>query len=186
MEKKLLRKKYTKLRQAYSQEEIDDLSLQIANQILQLEIWDKIYYHIFLPITSKKEINTEFILHILQGKDKSVVISKADFETNLLHNFLLQENTSISISKHGIPEPIDGIEISEDKLDVIFVPLLAFDVLGSRIGYGKGFYDRFLGKCNPRTVKIGLSFFEAEEKINNSETDIKLDFCVTPSKIYAF
>jgi 5-formyltetrahydrofolate cyclo-ligase len=57
---------------------------------------------------------------------------------------------------------------------VVFVPLLAFDKKGNRVGYGKGFYDAFLSKCKPETIKIGLSFFEAEETIDDV---FENDFC---------
>ena len=73
------------------------------------------------------------------------------------------------------------------KIEVVFVPLLAYDQNGNRVGYGKGFYDKFLSKCNPETIKIGLSFFEPEETIEDiSVTDIKLDFCITPNGIISF
>lgn len=70
---------------------------------------------------------------------------------------------------------------------MVFVPLLAFDKNGDRVGYGKGFYDKFLKECKPEIIKIGLSFFEPEEKIDGIfEEDIKLDYCVTPNEIYTF
>ncbi|MFZ0597958.1 MAG: 5-formyltetrahydrofolate cyclo-ligase, partial [Flavobacterium sp.] len=72
-------------------------------------------------------------------------------------------------------------------IEVVFVPLLAFDNVGNRVGYGKGFYDKFLAQCKPRTIKIGLSFFEAENQIDDVfESDVKLDYCVTPEKIFRF
>src|SRR5690606_29706561 len=105
-------------------------------------------------------VNTDYLLHILQGKDKSIVASKADFEKGEMAHFLLQENTVLKASEYGIPEPISGIELSPELLDVVFVPLLAYDKIGHRVGYGKGFYDRFLAKCNKNAVFVGLSFFE--------------------------
>ena len=69
----------------------------------------------------------------------------------------------------------------------MFVPLLAFDTKGNRIGYGKGFYDRFLADCKPETIKIGLSFFEAEKDFNDvSKDDVQLDYCVTPEELFQF
>ncbi len=186
MEKSALRKKYKQLRSALSAEEVEDLSLQIANRCLDLAIWDKDYYHIFLPIKDKTEVNTEYLLHILQGKDKSIVISRADFSNLGMTHVLLQENTSITVSTYGIPEPQAGLEVPSNTLDVIFIPLLAFDLKGNRIGYGKGFYDRFLEQCRDDSIKIGLSFFQAEQSILNETTDIPLDFCITPKKIYRF
>jgi 5-formyltetrahydrofolate cyclo-ligase len=78
------------------------------------------------------------------------------------------------------------VQIEASKLEVIFVPLLAFDKVGHRVGYGKGFYDGFLKNC-PNAVKIGLSFFEADEKIKDIHPDdIALDYCLTPNQIYQF
>jgi 5-formyltetrahydrofolate cyclo-ligase len=186
MKKTDLRKKYSTLRQSLTQNEVDNLSIEIANRTLQLPIWDKTYYHIFLSIVEKKEISTEFLLHILQGKDKSVCIPKANFKTYEMQHVLLQENTPIKISAYGIPEPVDGIAISPQQLDVVFVPLLAFDTLGNRVGYGKGFYDRFLAQCKPECLKIGLSFFEPELTILADSSDFPLNYCVTPKKTYRF
>lgn len=196
MNKKELRQKYKGKRQELSDIEIDDLSLAIANTVLTLPIWEKTYFHIFLPITEQKEVNTEYILHLLSGKDKEIIISKTDFTSRLMTHFLLTDNTTIKKNQYNIPEPIDGIEVSTNKIEVVFVPLLAFDKTGHRVGYGKGFYDKFLIECKPdtsgselvkQTIKIGLSFFEAEELIEDvCVNDLKLDYCVTPIRIYEF
>lgn len=185
--KNKLRKKYLSKRNELTPDQIEEFSLEIANKLLQLPIWDLEYYHLFLSITEKKEIDTEFILHILQGKDKNIILSKSDFNTRKLHNFLLTDTTVIRKNKWNIPEPIDGIEISSEKIEVVFVPLLAFDLNGHRLGYGKGFYDIFLASCKPEVIKVGVSFFEAENMIPELEiSDIALDYCVTPNKTYIF
>lgn len=182
-----LRDKYRKLRSELSQDDIDDKSLAIANNISKKPIWHHHYFHIFLPILPLKEVNTEYILHILAGKDKEIVLSKSDFTTHEMHNVLLTDNTKIIVNSYGIPEPENGLHVPTDKIDVVFVPLLAFDVSGNRVGYGKGFYDKFLADCKPQILKIGLSFFDAEDKISDIfEGDIKLNFCITPAKVYAF
>lgn len=187
MTKKELRIKYKALRNHLSENDIEVMSLAIANKVLTLPIWEKTYFHIFLPIIEQKEVNTEFILHLLSGKDKETVVSKCDFETRLLVHFLLTDNTKIIKNKYNIPEPDDGLEVPTNKIDVVFVPLLAFDKAGHRVGYGKGFYDRFLLECNPETIKIGLSFFEAEDLIGDIfENDVKVDYCVTPNAVYRF
>ncbi len=187
MLKKDLRTTYKTKRNHLSIEQIDDLSMQIANQLLVLPIWEHLYYHLFLTIETQKEIQTENILHILHAKDKEVVISKSDFTSLEMTNYLLTDNTKIKVNSYNIPEPVDGIEVPNTKLNVVFIPLLAFDTNGNRVGYGKGFYDRMLEKCTPDTIKIGISFFEASEIIDDvSVNDIKLDYCVTPEKIYTF
>ena len=194
MDKKALRSKYKVLRQSLTQEEIEDKSLAIANQLLRMDalpslrlVWNKLYYHLFLTIEEQKEINTEYILQILAGKDKEIVISKCDFATLGMTHFLLTDNTKIKKNSYNVPEPVDGLEVPDAKIDVVFVPLLAYDKQGNRVGYGKGFYDNFLSKCKPETIKIGLSFFPPEEKIEDvSENDVKLDFCVTAEGIFEF
>ena len=187
MTKSELRKKYKQLRNNLTLIEIENLSIEIANQLLTLSIWDKTYYHIFLTIEEQNEVDTSFILSILQGKDKEVVLSKSNFNDFSLTNYLLTENTLIKKNKHHIPEPVDGLEVPASKIEVVFIPLLGFDKNGNRVGYGKAFYDRFLAKCNPETIKIGLSFFDNEEElIKTTQGDIKLNYCVTPKKIYCF
>jgi len=187
MLKKDLRQQYKNFRNQFTFDDIMNDSLAIANQCLSLPVWDKTYFHLFHPIEKLKEINTEFLLQILAGKDKEVVVSKSDFETLEMTHFLLTDNTKIKTNDFGIPEPVDGIEVPVSKIEVVFVPLLAYDVLGNRVGYGKGFYDKFLSECKVETIKIGLSFFEAEETIDDVfENDIKLDYCVTPNEVFKF
>ncbi|MCH4551923.1 MULTISPECIES: 5-formyltetrahydrofolate cyclo-ligase [Aestuariibaculum] len=182
-----LRKTYKLLRNNLSVNDIEDLSLEIANKLLKLPIWDYSFYHIFLAISEQKEVDTDFILNILSGKDKHIVVSKSDFKTGEMINYLLTDSTLIKKNSYNIPEPVDGIEIAANKIDVVFIPLLAFDQKGNRVGYGKGFYDRFLSQCKPETIKIGLSFFDAELQIQDvHNNDITLDYCVTPKNIYTF
>lgn len=185
--KKELRITYKTLRMQLTREQLDEKSLAIANQLLRLPVWDKRCFHVFLPIAKFNEVETEFILHLLAGKDKDVVVSKSDFETRGMTHFLLTDSTKLKVNEYGIPEPEDGFEVDARKIDVIFVPLLAFDTSGNRIGYGKGFYDKFLSQTKPDAVKIGLSLFEAVEPWEDVfESDVKLNYCVTPDKIYEF
>ncbi len=174
-------------RQKLSFDEIENKSLAIANQLLKLDIWDHTYFHLFLPIEEQKEVNTEYILQILQGKDKEVVISKSDFESISMTHYLLTDNTKIKKNSYNIPEPVNGLPVPTKMIEVVFVPLLAYDIQGNRVGYGKGFYDVFLSQCNDDVIKIGLSFFEPEELIEDVfEDDVTLNFCVNPTEILKF
>ncbi|MEP6787240.1 MAG: 5-formyltetrahydrofolate cyclo-ligase, partial [Acidobacteriota bacterium] len=90
-------------------------------------------------------------------------------------------------NKWGIREPVDGQSANHGDIDMVLLPLLCFDRRGHRVGYGKGFYDRFLGKCRPDCVKIGLSYFPPEAEIDDvNELDVKLDRCITPERAFDF
>ena len=186
MLKKEIRSIYRDKRYQLHSHQIDALSVQIANQVLSMPIWQFSTYHIFITISENNEVDTEPLLSLLQGKDKNIVVPKT-YSNGILKNYLLTDSTTIKLNKLGIPEPQDGLVIDEKKIDVVFIPLFAFDRKGYRVGYGGGYYDRFLNKCKHQTLKIGLSFFEAIDNISDvNKTDMLLNFCVTPEKIYEF
>lgn len=187
MSKEALRISLSRKRKKLTPEQVTKKSLAIANRVKNLPIWDKSFYHVFLSIAVKNEVGTDFLLHLLQGRDKNVVISKSDFSTKEMSHFLLTDATVIKENSYGIPEPQSGIPITIDQLDVVFVPLLGFDATGNRLGYGGGFYDRFLAACRPDCLKIGLSLLDQmEARIPAEETDVKLDTVVTPDKVIQF
>ena len=87
----------------------------------------------------------------------------------------------------SIPEPRTGVPTPDEKIDMVIVPLLAFDEQGFRVGYGKGFYDRFLKRTRPECKKVGLSYFVAEKRIDDVDAhDVPLDQCVTPEGVMQF
>ena len=185
MDKNSLREDYKKKREALTPKEIAHKSLQIANQLLSLPLWEKTYFHLFLSSIRQKEIDTENILTLLQGKDKEVLVPRMDANHSLSH-LLLTDATLIKVNAFGIPQPVGGIAVAPTQVEVVFVPLLAYDLEGNRIGYGKGYYDRFLAQCDPKCLFIGLSFFPPEKSIPTEKTDIKLHYCVTPEQLYSF
>lgn len=145
--------------------------------------------HTFLPIMGKKEIDTKPILEALREKysNLNVIVSKSNFQTMEMTSYLLEEGTILEVNKWGIPEPVGGSLFDESKIDVILIPLLAFDKSGNRVGYGKGFYDRFLKKCRPTALKIGLCLEPPVVSIPDvHEFDVMLDYCVTPHRVYNF
>jgi 5-formyltetrahydrofolate cyclo-ligase len=184
--KTALRAFYLKKRKELSKETHEQQSFAVANQCLQLPIWDYRYFHLFLPIESKAEMDTSLVLTLLQGRDKEVVLPKLEGPRDLKH-ILLTDSTRIVNNSWQIPEPSEGIFFDPLLLDVVFVPLLICDLKGHRVGYGKGYYDRFLSQCKPEVLKIGLSFFNPIPAIADSYSgDIPLDYCVCPDKIYRF
>ena len=187
MNKKALRALYKQKRAAISSEQQALLSQQIALQTLQLPIWDKQVFHSFFSITSFGEVDTSYLIGLLQEREKTLVVSRTLIETVRMEHFLYDPNQIEANNKWHIPEPQGGIPIKSEEIEVVFVPLLAYDTAGNRIGYGKGFYDNFLAECKADTLKIGLSFFPAEPLIEDiREGDIPLDYVVTPKGVFEF
>ena len=186
MLKKQLRLTYSGLRSELSGNTREQFSLKIANLCLQLPVWKKRLFHIFLSIPKRNEIDTSFLLTVLQGKDKDIAVPKVSGKGELIH-FLMTDATAFKNNQWGIPEPVSGIRVTPQQVDVVFLPLLAFDLKGYRVGYGGGFYDRFLAECRKDMVKVGLSFFEPVSEISDlNPLDVPMDYCVTPEKIYSF
>ncbi len=162
----------------------DDL---ILIHFQQLPLPDLFYVHTYLAMKANNEIETDHLLHFLEFRNPEMNIVIPRIEKNQLVHILYNETVELSTNKWGIPEPVNGELIAEEKIDLVFVPLLAFDETGCRVGYGKGYYDQFLSKCRPDAIKVGLSYFNATEHISDSEQfDIPLNYCITPQRIYEF
>jgi 5-formyltetrahydrofolate cyclo-ligase len=106
---------------------------------------------------------------------------------NRLTSYYYSKEKNLIENKFGILEPTDTNTLFEDdNIDIFIIPLLAFDNKGNRIGYGGGYYDNYLKKF-PNSIKIGVSLEEAiDNKWNGTEHDMKLDYCITETKIYKF
>lgn len=184
--KKELRDIYQNKRDFFSNNKIEDLSIAISNKCLDIPIWNMENFHVYLSILIKKEIDTSPLLSIIMGKDKQVIIPKMK-KNKTLESILLTDQIILKKNKFEVPEPQNGITISPLIIDVIFVPLYIFDKEGNRVGYGGGYYDRFLKKCKKDCIKVGLSLFEPIEKIKDvSSFDVKLNYGVTPESIFSF
>lgn len=184
-----LRTSYRDRRISLSAEEFHLLNRQLIARVRQLEMAKFSTVHLFLPIEGNREPDTyaiaEWIRHTYP--QAHLVLSRTDRTTHGMRHFIWDDNTILKQNHWGIPEPENGIAVSAQEIDAVFVPLLAFDIRGNRVGYGKGFYDRFLAECGPATTKIGLSLFEAEPVITGVDAfDIPLDYCVTPRQIWDF
>ncbi|GAA0565148.1 5-formyltetrahydrofolate cyclo-ligase [Chitinophaga japonensis] len=145
--------------------------------------------HTFLPITEKKEVNTWPIIRWLRQTYPHLqwVLPRALLSTGEMEHFLWEEHTPLVNSRYGIPEPAGGMRIAPEALDLVLVPMLAFDRAGHRVGYGKGMYDRFLQQCRPDVRTVGLSLFEPVNVIiDTDDHDVPLDTVVTPDTIFHF
>jgi 5-formyltetrahydrofolate cyclo-ligase len=186
--KQTLREVYLSKRLTLSQQEYELRNALIRKQLLSyISLNDVKCIHIFLSITDKKEVDTQSIIdEILRLKPlMKFVVPKTLLKGHLDH-YYLNEHCEIAVNKWGIPEPIKGERANLSIIDLILVPLIIFDKEGNRVGYGKGFYDRFLSQME-HVEKVGLSLLPSLDKIDSIEkTDVKLDKCVTPFELHQF
>ena len=189
--KSVLRKLYLARRKALSSEEVEAKSQQICDLFFQEIDLKKIkYLHIFLPIKKQNEINTFLTIRKLQEEYPkiNIVVSRSNLDNFEMQHFILEEE-NLTENKWGILEPSSesGREVQPEQMDMIIIPLLCFDKQGNRVGYGKGFYDRFLQKCYPKALKVGFCLEEPIELIEDlNEFDVKMDVCITPHSHFFF
>lgn len=187
MQKAALRKLYKDKRKelgASAMMKYQDLIL-IRFQQLKLEIPDNIMS--YSSSEKLREYDPITVVDYCYFKNPALRLCYPVMKENVGMNAVqVREDTAFTENDFGIEEPVDGSIIPPAVIDMVFVPILAFDEKGNRVGYGKGYYDRFLAECRPDCLKIGFSFFDAELHIDAEPTDIALDYCITPNKEYSF
>lgn len=185
----MIREEYLHKRNLLPAQEVVSKTEQINdNLFMDLTLHPFTALHIFLPIVEKNEINTWAIIERLRKftRDKKIIVPRCNFAEDTLESVVLEPGAQIEKNKWGIPEPVGGTLFPEKEIDLVFLPLVIFDVHGNRVGYGKGHYDKFLKTCKKDVVKVGLSLFAPVEEIEAEEHDIPLDAAVTPDKVYFF
>ncbi|MCA4897519.1 MAG: 5-formyltetrahydrofolate cyclo-ligase [Bacteroidota bacterium] len=188
MKKSQARQFFSERRNDLKQAEYQQRNFRLYNQFfLQLDFTLVKCLHIFLPIEGKREVDTWPIIDRLRREHEHIRLSIPKVNGSELENFYFEGIHQLKKNKWGIMEPEQGVPTPTEKIDMVIVPLLAFDKSGNRVGYGKGFYDQFLGECRIRCQRIGVSLFEPVEHIEDiDENDITLTHCLTPHHLYQF
>ncbi|QNH64029.1 5-formyltetrahydrofolate cyclo-ligase [Hymenobacter sediminicola] len=177
-------------RRALPEEEVTRRSDELRRQLFRhFPVAEWQWLHLFLPIPHHKEPDTWPIVIEIWGEDLPVQLAvpvvQPDGQT--LRHYHLTPDTQLLDNKWGIPEPVKAPEVLPTQLDAVLIPLLAFDEQGHRVGYGKGFYDRFLAECRPDTLRIGLSLEPPVPRIVDAwDGDVRLHACITPEKVWRF
>jgi 5-formyltetrahydrofolate cyclo-ligase len=189
MDKKALRSYYLQLRLQLSEAEWVQGSKRMCDLFfIHVDLAFVRSLHIFLPLKKKAEPDTWLIIERIKREfpHVQIVIPKIDPTTKQLRSIVLEGTSQLTQNEWGIEEPDFGKEVAPKEVDVVIVPLLVFDRSGHRIGYGKGFYDKFLSQCRADSKKIGLSFFEPVENIQSEPFDVALTSVITPSSYFSF
>ena len=148
------------------------------------------FLHCFVPIEKFGEIDTTFIYKKIWRDFPHVetFAPRVDFQTGEIENRRFTAGAELVRNLWDIREPAQTETVEAEKIDAVLTPLLCFDRRGFRVGYGKGFYDRFLRNARADCLKIGLSYFAPRAEIADADDryDVKLDCCLTPNAIYRF
>lgn len=147
--------------------------------------------HTFLPQLDSREIDTFFVIESFRIAFPAMRIAAPYIipGTREMEHFLVTPFTHLVVNQWKIPEPepFSSQKVQPDEIDMVLVPLLAFDRKGYRVGYGGGYYDRFLPQTRRECIKVGLSLFESVEEIEDIDGfDVPLDLCITPERVYDF
>ncbi|UOR05009.1 5-formyltetrahydrofolate cyclo-ligase [Hymenobacter aerilatus] len=190
MHKAELRRQMLALRRALPATEVSRRSTALLRQLQQhFEVVQWRWVHVFLPAARQQEPDTWPIIQWLWAEHPTaqvaVPVVQADGIT--LRHYHLTPETHLVESRWGIPEPTGATEVASAAFDAVLLPLLAFDERGHRVGYGKGFYDRFLTECRSETLCIGLSLEPPVPQITDVWLgDVPLHACLTPERVWWF
>jgi 5-formyltetrahydrofolate cyclo-ligase len=189
MTKKELRNIYREKRNALTateQDKLDDLLL-IQFQKAELPFINTLLS--YWPIEENKEPNAHLFTDYLEFRNPELLVAypKTDFIINEMEAVATNEETEFIKNEQNIYEPESGNRMAPADIDMILVPLLAFDKKGYRVGYGKGFYDKYLADCRKNCIKAGFSYFDPVDEITDKgDFDVPLDLCITPQSVYVF
>ena len=169
-------------------------SQQLCDQLFQhfpVAAWR--WLHVFLPLAAKQEPDTWPIIRRIWAAGLPVRLAAPVVQPDgtSLKNYELTPATPLLTNRWGIPEPAadPAAEVAPARFDAVLVPLLAVDQRGQRVGYGGGFYDRFLAQCRPETRFIGLNILAdapAPALADVLPTDVPLHACVGPGGVWKF
>ena len=189
MTKNELRVKYKAKRIALSDKDrnkLDDLLL-IQFQKLSFENVSTLLSYAPMPHTAEPDTHlfTRYLKHLIPGLQTT--FPKANFTDYSMQAIAVDEDTEFAMNEFQITEPTGNTIMAPEEIDLVFVPMLICNKQGYRVGYGKGFYDRYLARCREDVITVGFSYFEPEARIaDTNEYDVPLQYCVTPHFVYEF
>jgi 5-formyltetrahydrofolate cyclo-ligase len=189
MQKQQLRDIYSKKRSELSEQERSKLDDLLLIQFQRLPFENLHIVLSFWPMEDRGEMNTHlytrYLTHLIPGV--KICYPVIDTSSNYMDVFGVDHQTEFEENKYGITEPLNGEKIEPTEVDLIIMPLFAFDERGYRVGYGKGYYDKYVARCKPDVITVGVSYFDAVDKVEDThQYDVPLNYCITPYKVYEF
>ena len=181
--KEALRQLFKDKRKSLTKQQLSDASNAILAQLQQTGFVQGQRLLLYKASPKKKEIPVEnWITHFQQME---LCFPKVIDNSGLMEAVQWDINHPFVPNKWGILEPKNNSVVPPKSIDVVIVPLLCFDLSGQRVGYGKGYYDRFLKRCRAEVKKIGVCFFDPLKQIEDvADTDVPLDVIITPRSVH--
>lgn len=187
MNKKEVRTVFLQKRQSLTEAEWQTLCVGIYNTFFSsIDLSFIKNLHIYLPIEGRREADTWQIVDKIRREHPHVRLIIPKIDVGQLSHFYFEGLHQVKTNTWGIPEPVQGIPVEPSMIDMVITPMLVADKQGNRVGYGKGFYDRFLKGCKPDCMKIGLSLFPLIDVIDAGDHDVQLDAVVLPNSFLEF
>jgi 5-formyltetrahydrofolate cyclo-ligase len=189
MIKSTVRKEFLQRRMDILEEDLHQQTALIAFNFKKLVLPPVKYVLSYNPVVSRREFDVSVCEDILKQQNPMMRVAWPKIHVDMLdmEAGLVEKDGLFIKNRFNILEPISSAVVPPGQLDAVFVPLVAFDARGFRVGYGKGYYDKYLARCRPDAVKVGFSYFDAVEYIEDiDDFDVPLNFCITPRRIYEF
>lgn len=186
--KDAIRQEFMARRMALSDAEWQRRSQAVAQHVITAFDWQgPEVAHLFIPLLDRRELDTWHLIRSLWTKNITVVVPVSDFQTKTMRSARLQPNTPLTKKKYGLLEPTAPEWIADEEITWVGVPLLAISKQGHRLGYGGGFYDRFLATLAPTVRSLGLSLETPVKELPGVENhDIPVQGCVNPEGLVWF
>lgn len=182
--KEELRKQLLEQRESIPEAEFYGASADIIEELKeQKEYQNAGTIHCYVSMNERREVETRVLIKEMIVKERDVIVPVTDFESGTLTHIRLKSFSDLEENRWGVLEPRKGEEVSPEEIDLVVVPMVGGDEQCNRIGYGKGFYDRFLKDVN--CPKIGLSFDTTiVKKLPTENFDVALDKIITEKRIF--
>ncbi len=186
--KKRLRQQARAMRQELTEVQLQEADIQLAQQFEQHFSREK-FNTAGIYLQNDNELGTKHLITLLfQSNCKVYLPVISDYRNNQMEFIHYQQDSQMLNNRFGIPEPADGENIAVDQLDIIFLPLTAFDLHGHRLGMGGGFYDRALAEVSgEKPVLAGLAYDFQELPTCPAESyDQSIQMIITPNRVIHF
>ena len=182
--KKILRNKILSRRDSLNIKEKESIDNSIFNKLISTDLYKK-SKSIFIYLSFGTEIDTKKIINRAFQDKKEVYIPKIYKKDKSMKAIRLNSFEDLNKNSMGILEPIDDSDyINKEEIDLIIVPGVVFDLNGNRIGYGGGYYDRYLEDIKKVSNKVALAYdLQIVDFIDPEAHDISVDYIITNTKV---